>query len=284
MRIGLIPNPIKDPDFNKTLQVANEIKSLGGTAILDNLYKNDITSKSSEIVFDSYETCKLLICLGGDGTFLTAVHDYLSHDTPIIGINLGSVGFLAEIKPENTLSALTQIMKGNYKIEKRMLLHANCYSKDGVKKIETLSLNDIVVTRGGISRILTLDLFIDGVLVEKIPGDGIIVSTPTGSTAYSLSAGGPIVQPDLDLIIITPLNPHTLHNRSYIVSKDSLIEIVVREYPYNPLMTGDGAHVCTLEQLDKVVITKSESYMNLVKLETSNFYESLTTKIYSRDK
>ncbi len=282
MRIGLIPNPEKDNGFKKTLQIANEIVMLGGVAVLDEKYRNSLTDCCESIVFDTYASCKLLICLGGDGTFLTAVHDYLSQDTPIIGVNLGSVGFLAEIKPQDTFQALTKILKGEYQIEKRMLLHSTCYSSMGDKKIQTLSLNDIVVTRGGISRILTLDLFIDHVLVEKLPGDGVIVSTPTGSTAYSLSAGGPIVQPNLEMLLITPLNPHTLHNRSYVVSPESHVEIVIREYPFNPLLTSDGTHVCTLDQLDRIVVTKSPKSMNLVKLDRANFYESLTTKIYSR--
>lgn len=282
MRIGLIPNPDKDHGFKKTLQVADEIAQLGGVAVLDEKYRNDITKESYNIKFDSYKTCKLLMCLGGDGTFLTAVHDYLSHDTPIIGVNLGSVGFLAEIKPQDTLQAITQILKGDYQIEKRMLLESTCYSHQGIKKIQTLSLNDIVVARGGISRILNLDLFIDHILVEKLPGDGVIIATPTGSTAYSLSAGGPIVEPKLEVIIITPLNPHTLHNRSYVVAPDSHVEIVIKEYPFNPLLTSDGAHVCTLDQLDRIIITKSATSMNLVKLNCANFYESLATKIYAR--
>lgn len=282
MIIGLIPNPAKDHGFKKTLQVAHEISMLGGVAVLDIKYRNAVTSRSVDIHFDSYETCSLLMCLGGDGTFLTAVHDYLSQDTPIIGVNLGSVGFLAEIKPQDTLQALTRIFKGDYKTEKRMLLQSTCFSRDGTEKISAVALNDIVVTRGGISRILNLDLFIDDVLVEKLPGDGVIISTPTGSTAYSLSAGGPIIEPNLEVMLITPLNPHTLHNRSYIVSPDSRIEIIVKEYPFNPLLTSDGSHVCTLDQLDKVVVTKSPISMNLVKLDQGIFYESLTTKIYAR--
>lgn len=282
MRIGLIPNPDKDHGFKKTMQVAQEIAALGGVAVLEEKYRNNTTTASGHIQFDSYETCSLLMCLGGDGTFLTAVHDNLSRDTPIIGVNLGSVGFLVEIKPENTMQALTQIFNGEYQIEKRMLLETNCYSCQGVKKVQTLSLNDLVVTRGGISRILNLDLFIDRVLVEKLPGDGVIISTPTGSTAYSLSAGGPIIEPTLEIILITPLNPHTLHNRSYVVSPESHVEIVIKEYPFNPLLTSDGVHVCTLEQLDRIVVTKSDASLNLVKLNKGNFYESLTTKIYAR--
>ena len=153
-----------------------------------------------------------------------------------------------------------------------------------MKKVQALSLNDLVVTRGGISRILNLDLFIDHVLVEKLPGDGVIISTPTGSTAYSLSAGGPIIEPTLEIILITPLNPHTLHNRSYVVAPDSHVEIIIKEYPFNPLLTSDGVHICTLDELDRIVVTKSSTSMNLIKLKKGNFYESLTTKdICKRD-
>ncbi len=282
MRIGLIPNPDKDNGFQKTLQVADDIAMLGGVAVLDTKYQNPVTTASRNITFDSYDSCALLMCLGGDGTFLTAVQDYFSQDMPIIGVNLGSVGFLAEIRPQDSLQALTQIIHGDYKIEKRMLLQSACFSCEGVEKVRTTSLNDVVVTRGGISRILNLDLYIDHILVEKLPGDGVIISTPTGSTAYSLSAGGPIIEPALEVILITPLNPHTLHNRSYVVAPESEVEIIIREYPFNPQLTSDGVHVCSLDQLDRIVVTKSPLSMNLVKLDTGNFYDSLTTKIYAR--
>ena len=142
MRIGLIPNPDKDHGFKKTLHVAEDIALLGGVAVLDGKYRNRTTMESKYITFDSYETCALLMCLGGDGTFLTAVHDYFSQDTPIIGVNLGSVGFLAEIRPQDTQQALTKILHGEYKIEKRMLLQSTCYSREGVEKVRTTSLNE----------------------------------------------------------------------------------------------------------------------------------------------
>lgn len=282
MRIGLIPNPDKDTGLLKTGQVASEILSLGGSVVLDVKYRKFFPDGETGIEFEKHSKCDMLICLGGDGTFLTAVQQHISLDTPIIGVNMGSVGFLSEISPDETLSALRKIFNGEFKTEKRMLLKSTCYSKDGDIKQENISLNDVVITRGGISRILNVDLFIDGVLVEKLPGDGVIISTPTGSTAYSLSAGGPIIQPDLEVILITPLNPHTLHNRCYIVSPDTQVEVVIKEYPFNPFLTSDGVQVCTLEQSDRVHITKSDIFMNLIRLSATNFYESLTSKIYNR--
>jgi NAD+ kinase len=282
MHIGLIPNPKKDPKLMKTRQVACQINQLKGTAVIDRRYADYFNLNEKNVKIANLIDCDLLICLGGDGTFLTAVHEYMHKEIPIIGVNLGSVGFLSEIHPDHTLDALTRIFKGEYRIEKRMMLHSVCYSKDGIRGTQSLALNDVVVSRGGVSRILNIDLLIDGVFVEQLPGDGIILSTPTGSTAYSLSAGGPIIQPDLNMILITPLNPHTLHNRCYIVAPESVIEIVIKEYPYKPLLTSDGVQVCKLSQSDRVRVTKSDTVLNLLRIHERDFYESLTTKIYNR--
>jgi NAD+ kinase len=282
MRIGLIPNPDKDRQLNYTLAIAEQIHALGGTALLDEKYRPLVPDDGRSLVFSGYENADMLICLGGDGTFLTAIHDTFQFHAPIIGVNLGSVGFLAEIAPDCISSALRQLFSGNYKTEKRMMLESVCRTTQGKVKARSVSLNDLVISRGGISRILNLDLSIDGFLVEKLPGDGVIVSTPTGSTAYSLSAGGPIIQPDLEMLLITPLNPHTLHNRCYIAGPGSRIEIVVKDYPFNPLLTSDGIHVCMLDQGDRITVTKSKAHMHLIRLDPVNFYGSLTTKIYSR--
>ncbi len=282
MLIGLIPNPQKDKDLFTTKTIAEQIISLGGTPVISDKYIGILKNSNIPISISEYENCDLLICLGGDGTFLSAVHEHLNMDIPLIGVNLGSVGFLAEIKPENTYESLQRIFSGKYKKEKRILLESICFTGDGKEKIRTLSLNDAVISRGGVSRILNLELYIDDIFIEQIPGDGIIVSTPTGSTAYSLSAGGPIIQPNLDMILITPLNPHTLHNRCYIVSPESKVKIVIKQYPFNPSLTSDGEDICSLEQSDFVCITKSEKFMTLLKLDDSTFYDSLATKIYTR--
>lgn len=282
MRIGLIPNPEKDHKLQKTLEMAGQISALGGISILDEKYREYLPYGKQDIVFADYSNVDILICLGGDGTFLTAIHDTFKLHTPIIGVNLGSVGFLAEICPDRIEASIKQLFSGEYVTEKRMMLESVCRSSTGRIKGRSVSLNDLVISRGGISRILNLDLYIDGFLVERLPGDGVIVSTPTGSTAYSLSAGGPIIQPDLEMLLITPLNPHTLHNRCYIAGSGSKIEIEVKDYPFNPLLTSDGIHVCMLEQSDRITVTRSKSHMHLIRLNPVNFYESLTTKIYSR--
>jgi len=282
MLIGLIPNNQKDKDLKTTKIIAGQIISLGGIPVISEKYIGNLKDSDLSILQTDYRNCDLLICLGGDGTFLSAVHEHINIDIPLIGVNLGSVGFLAEIKPEDSFKSLRRIFSGKYKKEKRILLESVCFSGDGKEKIRTLSLNDVVISRGGVSRILNLELYIDGIFIEQIPGDGIIVSTPTGSTAYSLSAGGPIIQPNLDMILITPLNPHTLHNRCYIVSPESEVKIVIKKYPFNPSLTSDGEDICSLEQSDYICITKSEKFMTLLKLDDSTFYDSLATKIYAR--
>ncbi|MHB8961780.1 MAG: NAD(+)/NADH kinase [Saccharofermentanales bacterium] len=282
MRIGLIPNPDKDIGLQRTIEMASQISALGGISVLDRKYSDYLPDGRQNIVFSDYGNVDILICLGGDGTFLTAIHDTFKLHTPIIGVNMGSVGFLAEISPDRIEASIRQLFAGEYTTEKRMMLETVCRSSNGKIKGRSVSLNDLVISRGGISRILNLDLYIDGFLVEKLPGDGVIVSTPTGSTAYSLSAGGPIIQPDLEMLLITPLNPHTLHNRCYIAGSGSRIEIVVKDYPFNPLLTSDGIHVCMLEQSDRITVSKAKGHMHLIRLNPVNFYESLTTKIYSR--
>ena len=143
-------------------------------------------------------------------------------------------------------------------------------------------MNDAVVSRGGISRILTVDLYLDGHHVETVPGDGIIVSSPTGSTGYSLSAGGPIIRPDLGLLLVTPICPHTLHNRSYITSNDGEVVIVIGNYPYHPVLTVDGRVETVLEQGDRILVRRAEKPLRLLRLGATDFYSSLPGKIYAR--
>lgn len=282
MRIGIIPNPVKDKNYAKTCEIANEIILLGGVPVISPKYSEVTDICRNNILFSDYSDCDIIMCLGGDGTFLTAIHDTYKFHKPIIGVNLGSLGFLAEIPADKIHESLIRIFSGDYTKEKRMMLEMVCTDSDGNFKSTAIALNDIVISRGGISRILDLDLFIDDSFIERIPGDGVILSTPTGSTAYSLSAGGPIIQPDLELILINPLNPHTLHNRCYISGNDSVVRVIVKEYPFNPLLTSDGSHVCVLEEGDTISITRSKYHMHLIRLKEGDFYKSISSKIYMR--
>jgi NAD+ kinase len=282
MRIGIYTNPDKDFDYGVSVKLAAIILRYGSIPVVDETCADTVLALQPGVVVADYSTSDLLVCLGGDGTFLSAVHLPGCQDIPIIGVNLGSVGFLQEILPENLETAVKSLIAGQFYIDKRMMLSVDIYDAGG-KLIESgLSMNDAVISRGGKSRILTLDLSIDGVLLERIPGDGMILSTPTGSTAYSLSAGGPIVHPQLSLLLITPICPHTLHNRSYLAAETSEVVITIVDYPFQALLAIDGRREVYLNSGSKVVIRKADRCLPLVRLGPDHFYANLPAKIHLR--
>ena len=282
MRIGLYANPIKDRAYQVTSHAAALIQSLGATAVIGPLDRDTILSEVPGVMVGEYSSCDVLLCLGGDGTFLSAVHLAGCSDIPIIGVNLGSVGFLPEILPEALDESIRQLIQGPVHHEHRMLLDVDCYDESDTLVESGFALNDAVISRGGMSRILTLDLMINHETVERIPGDGLIISTPTGSTAYSLSAGGPIIHPELRLLLITPICPHTLHNRSYIASDSSQVVVRIVDYPYKAVVAIDGRQEIELESGGTVVIRRSDHSMKLIRLGHDRFYTTLPQKVHAR--
>ena len=241
-----------------------------------------VLANVSGVVVDEYATCDCLICLGGDGTFLSAVHQQGCEGIPIIGVNLGSVGFLPEILPDSLDESIRQLISGAVHHERRMMLDVSCFDDSGSLVESGFALNDAVISRGGMSRILTLDLLINQETVERIPGDGLIISTPTGSTAYSLSAGGPIIHPELLLLLITPICPHTLHNRSYIASDSSQVVVRIVDYPYKAVVAIDGRQEIELESGGSIVIHRSDRFLNMIRLGHDRFYTTLPQKVHAR--
>jgi len=282
MRIGLYANPDKDPGYQVTGKAASLIKAAGAAAVVGPEHKPDLLAAAPDAEFGEFATCDCIISLGGDGTFLSAVHQPCCTSIPIIGINLGSVGFLPEIMPDDLDHALRQLVRGDWQIEQRMMLQVDCHDASG-KLIESgRALNDAVISRGGRSRIVNLELTINQELVDRIPGDGLIVSTPTGSTAYSLSSGGPIIHPELMLMLITPICPHTLHNRSYIASDSSRVIIRLCDYPYQAVLAIDGRQEVYLDSDSTVVIERSARNLQMIRLGPDHFYAALPRKIHAR--
>lgn len=283
MRIGLYANPDKDPGFTVTGQVAGYIRQGGAVAVVgDDGNTAAMLAAVPDAQAGHYTDCDCIISLGGDGTFLSAAHLPCCVDIPLIGINLGSVGFLPEILPGQLADALDKLLKGNWVLEERMMLQVSCYDPSGRLIESGRALNDAVVSRGGHSRIVNLELSIDRELVDRIPGDGLIVSTPTGSTAYSLSSGGPIIHPELTLLLITPICPHTLHNRSYIASDSSRVIIRICDYPYQAVLAIDGRREIHLESNSSVVIERSARNFKMIRLGPDHFYATLPQKIHAR--
>lgn len=282
MRIGIYSNPDKDQGFRKAAELAEIIVRRGGQPVIGPDYRDTSLAAMTGMLIDRYETCDSIVCLGGDGTFLSAVHLPGCQHIPMIGINMGSIGFLPEISPDQIDEAATLLLRRAFRIEKRMMLDVACISADGQVLETGLALNDVVVSRGRHSRILTLDLHINDVVVEQIPGDGIIVSTPTGSTAYSLSAGGPIVHPSLALMMITPICPHTLHNRSYLADEKSEVVITVMPYPYKTLVAIDGRQEIEVPSATRIVVRRAGCDFSLIKLKEDRFFATIPHKIHAR--
>ena len=220
----------------------------------------------------------MLVCFGGDGTILHAAKDATAHQIPILGVNMGSVGFMAELE-HGELSLLSKVTAGKYTVESRMMLNV-CVKRDGRVVYEDLALNDAVMTKGAVARIVDLSVYGDGVLISDFGGDGVIVSTPTGSTAYSMAAGGPIVEPSAESIIITPICAHALQAKSFVLGRDRTVEVRTEKNNRKSVyLSVDGGKAFKLAGGDRVVIRRSESMTRLVRLTDKSFYTIVSEKL-----
>ncbi|WP_251859497.1 NAD(+)/NADH kinase [Clostridium sp. Marseille-Q2269] len=258
--------------------------------ILDKIFQyihDESKDANIKVFYDSKdldkEESKLLdavIVLGGDGTILGTARALAKYEVPMFGINRGHLGFLAEIELEDCKKAIKKLFKGQYKIEDRIML------KCDLKKIneeDFLALNDIVLTKGNLSRIVKYSIYVDDVWYTTFVADGVIVATPTGSTAYSLSGGGPIVYPDLDVLEVTPICPHSLGIRPLILNGNSKINIKVLKRYEDPVLTIDGQRYKKVT-VDEVTISKSKYKCKLIKFQKGNYFEILRTKISYRSR
>lgn len=242
---------------------------------------NDLALSSKKFVREA----DLVIVLGGDGTILFAARAGYLKRAPVLGINLGKLGFLASVAPSELYSCLTRIINNEFQVEKRMMLKINVVSsvrkKNNKNKIY-LALNDAVVRTGALARLVRLFVKLNGNLIAEYDADGLIVATPTGSTAHSLSAGGPIVHPNLHAFILTPICPHTLSNRPIIVYDDAVIEISFRTRTENVFLTVDGQEGLLLDSSDVIKIRKARQTIKLVYFEEKNYFSILKSKLKLR--
>ncbi len=280
LRIALYPNRDRDPGFGVTRRLIAAIRGHGAEAVIEEALVPELAEEG--LVRRSFQDCDLMICLGGDGTFLSAAHHESARDLAITGVNLGSVGFLQEIDPDRLEEAVTRLIGGDYAMEDRSLLEAACYDTGGHRVLVDQALNDVVIARGSRAKSIVTALEVDGVPVQAIPGDGVIVSTPTGSTAYSLSAGGPIVQPQADVILVTPICPHTMQNRSYVISASATIVLRLVSNQDGAFLTVDGRGGHELSTGSRVVVKASERKVKYIRLWGDSFFKTLPAKIQQR--
>ncbi len=278
-KIAVIPNTKKDASLSLTKNIIDVLCSAGAEVILSSELESfglNAEYMSHDKLFDSAE---LAVTVGGDGTILGVAEAVSENEIPVIGVNLGRMGFMAELEPDE-IQLLTNILYGNYSIEKRMMLDV-CVMRGGETVFSHRALNDIVVSKGSVSKIAELELYCNSTYVSRFNSDGLIVSTPTGSTAYSLSAGGAIIDPTIDCMLLTPVCPHSFINaRPIVFSPKSVLEIKdIQSGEENTYLTVDGRINEQITFSDIVRVVASKKTTNLIKLKDGEFYNRVYQKI-----
>jgi NAD+ kinase len=220
----------------------------------------------------------LIVVLGGDGTLISVARHVGSQMKPILGVNLGSLGFLTEVTREETFATLEQVLGGDYQISPRLMLDA-VVTRAGEEIARYSVLNDAVINKGALARIIDMAVWVDGAYLTTFKADGLIVATPTGSTAYNLAAGGPIIDPDVSCLVISPICPHMLTNRPLIVSGDAEIRIEVKFQDQHVVLTADGQVGMQLQGGDMVTLQQSSTRTLLIKSPSKDYFEVLRTKL-----
>lgn len=282
-RIALIPNLTKNGAYEESLKAIRLLKSFGGkilmTADLSEKYPdNDIAFFESHEVL--IQKCDAVVTIGGDGTIIHAAKHAANFEKPLLGINMGRLGFVAELEP-NELPMLERLFSGDYNVEKRQMLKVTLKSKSGSKSF--FALNDAVISRGSMTKIIDLDVWLKKSYICHYRADGLIVSTPTGSSAYALSAGGPVIEPSMSCILMTPICSHSLFSRPVLFNPSSeiLVNAASRE-DTDLTLTIDGETTIPITADDTVVITTAEIYAELIVLKDKTFYRVLSDKFTER--
>jgi NAD+ kinase len=275
--IGLVVNWSK----SEAIKVANELVNWFLTkGIKVSLQQNKVNMISNTLPLNhsTVSSVDCILVLGGDGTLLNTAGEYVDSSVPLLGINFGQLGFLTSLELSDLYNGLEELVKGNYTVEKRMMLEAQVIRNN--KSIRSFyALNDIVVTKGAFSRIIQLEMYLSDKYIETYPADGLIISTPTGSTAYSLSAGGPIVAPNLEVIIITPICPHNLYSRPMVISPNQDVVISLVSKNAEVMLTVDGQQGFQLDFKDKISIKKAPFHTHIIRFPERNFFDVLREKM-----
>ena len=279
-RVGLIANPEK-VNCRSAVQKAASLIAGAGRAIVCDKATADLaglkasTSASAQRLTQQVD---LVLVFGGDGTMLRVAREIAGSRTPILGINVGGLGFLTAVSSEQLPRALSCIWAGDFVVEARSLIEASGQAQG--KTIQQIALNDFVISRGTVPRLIELEVRVDDAVLTRYRCDGLIVSSPTGSTAYSLAAGGAIVSPTAEVFTLAPICPHTLSNRSVIVSLSSTVQVKVMSQRVETILSGDGQLLAQLTAGDAIAVRRSQRTVRLVRLAGSSFFETLRQKLH----
>lgn len=268
------------PDTKDAFELANRLGEwLSEKDLTIHMYSYQ-KAKNPEKPFSkkTLDSLDLVIVLGGDGTYLNAVRILDGRKVPILGINMGSLGFLTNTKVSELFEAVIYTLEGKMEMEPRAMLQIEVRVPKQ-KRIKVIALNDVVIERGGFSQLLSVSFYHKNLLVNEVKADGIVVATPTGSTAYNLSAGGPILHPEVACLVVTPIAPHSLTNRPMIFSDRHPLTFIISKTSKGGLLTADGKNICTLKPGDEVRVSRHKQNHFVVKRPTHNYYNLLREKL-----
>lgn len=277
-RIGILTKP-KFPDVQPILKkLLAWLRERQKDVILDGktaaLVGEPIRYQKTQIATEA----DLVVVLGGDGTILNAARLVEEHGVPILGVNMGGLGFLTEVTVDQIYPALERVFAKDFSVDERIMLRARLH-RHGEHVAHATVLNDVVVSKGTLARMVALQITVDGRLVTSLRGDGVIVSTPTGSTAYSLSAGGPIIHPSVQALILTPICPHTLTHRPLLIPSSGSLEVTLTSQGEGAMTTFDGQVGVAMVQGDTVVIGASDHRTKLIRFPDHTYYDVLRKKL-----
>lgn len=283
-RVGIVVKP-HQPDALKTICEIVKwlgergISLVGGPEIEHERIEHETGCAVEAVAEDELgANVDLILVLGGDGTMIATARKLGDREVPVLGVNYGGLGYLAEFRIEELYTALESILKGNYRLDTRVMLAVELLRGDE-QVTRTRVLNDAVINKSALARIIEIDAYLNRQFVNSFRADGLIVSTPTGSTAYNLSAGGPVIYPSMNAVVITPICPFTLSNRPIVVPDDVVIELCLKTQQEDVALTLDGQVGFPLQADDRVVIRKSKTTFNLVQPMNRNYFDVLRDKL-----
>jgi NAD+ kinase len=283
-RIGVIVKPHQAEALKTLCQLAlwleeHGIALVGGPEIERERIEHETGCAVEAVASDKLAaSVDLLLVLGGDGTMISAARLLGERQVPVLGINYGNLGYLAEFRMEEMFPALEYILAGDYRLEHREMLAVELFRGDE-RLMKSRVLNDVVINKSALARIIEIEAYLDGQFVNSFRADGLIVSTPTGSTAYNLSAGGPVIYPSMNAVVITPICPFTLSNRPIVVPNDALIELRLQTPDEEVVLTLDGQVGQPLAAGDRVLISKSKTTFDIVTPTNRNYFDVLRDKL-----
>ena len=276
--VGIIFKPNFEPAARESHRLREWFLKRGIAVYTEEMSASPILNQWFEEETKIPETVDWVIVLGGDGTLLGAARKVGRYGLPILGINLGGLGFLTEIPLKRLYKDIEKLLNGDIAFEARLMLETSIL-RDGEEKCRFSVLNDVVINKGALARIIDLDVSIDKHFLTTFRSDGLIISSPTGSTAYNLSAGGPILYPELEALILTPICPFGLTHRPIILPETSVIDIVVGKQSEEVILTFDGQVGFDLMSNDRVIVSKSDKKLKLIKFSDQDYFDILRTKL-----